>query len=228
MGMRVGMVHYLEVSHLYSLGTRKSPEFLALKDEYDKLDQEVCAMPEFRSEHRHPYMTPAFDGIFFPSNLEVANEGLREFGSRLRKGARVADLGGGDGRIACLAALYGSKRAVSIEGHPRIWAISQMQHARLLAKPGFEYLRNVEMVNMDFFKYDLTGFDIVFMYYPEPADPYRFNRDLHLKLARELSLGGLFIEHRAGNINHIVYEKRVDPYLKDMEYPETVVEQDVP
>ena len=157
-----------------------------LSEKFRALDQARIVSGRFPGENGLPYKKEAFNGVFLPTELEKADQAFQEIG--LGPGHTFVDLGGGDARIAFLAAMYGAK-SVSIEGDKEIHRLAMENQALLGKEKAFDRIKKVGLVRGDFFRQDLSSFNTVFVYYPDSGDVIDFSDRLDFKLKSQLQAG---------------------------------------
>ncbi len=114
-------------------------------------------------------------GLFYPSLLDDLIPALR---AALRPGARLLDLGSGDGRVVFLASLLGA-HATGIEYDRAMHRIAIAARDRLA---GLVDPERAVLQRGDFFRVDYSAYDVLYYY---QAGAYAEKR-LGLKIAAEL------------------------------------------
>lgn len=114
-------------------------------------------------------------GLFYPSLLDDLVPALR---AAVRPGARLLDLGSGDGRVVFLASLLGA-HATGIEYDRALHRIAVDARGRL---EGLIDPERADLRRGDFFKVDYSGYDVLYYYL---SGAYA-ERRLTLKIAVEL------------------------------------------
>ncbi len=115
-------------------------------------------------------------GLFYPSLLD---ELLPAFEATVMPGVRFLDLGSGDGRVVFLAALLGAQ-ASGIEYDRHLHRIALEARRRL---EGIMPVDRAELRRGDFFRADLTTYDVIFYFgsgsYAEDRMLAKLGRDMH-------------------------------------------------
>ncbi len=118
---------------------------------------------------------------FVPTTQRTLREVLGA--ADLKKGQLFFELGSGDGRVVRTAVRLYKVRGVGVEMHPMlVW------FARLRAR--MQKLEKIEFRRQNFFKTDLRGADVIFLFLLPGAI-----KKLKLKIADECKKGTLIISH---------------------------------
>jgi SAM-dependent methyltransferase len=128
-------------------------------------------------------VAPSFwGGAWSPTPMRVV-DGMLDM-AQLAGHETLYDLGAGDGRVLFRAAKTRAAQVVGVEIDPvKCWFLKAMVCAKGLS--------SVRIVKGDFFRVDLSGADVVFLY----LSPAAHNR-LREKLERELKTGARVVSYR--------------------------------
>ena len=143
-------------------------KFKELQQAYQEFEQNLV-------KHGQLPMRSTRDGFWGASSLIAMFELFNKIG--LDKFKHFADFGSGDGRITILASLF--TKATGIESDKKLFGIAKDMKNKLGS--------NANFVHEDFFAYDLSKFDLIFMY-PDK----RFDKEFEEKLQKEFK-GDVFI-----------------------------------
>lgn len=119
---------------------------------------------------------------FVPTSSDWCNKILKE--ANLIKGKIFLEMGSGDGRLLRLANLRYGVKCIGLEINPVL-----IIYSRIITK--FSHLNNISYIIKDFFKYDLSSCDYVYVYLlPKTI------AKLTPKFIKECKHGTIIISHR--------------------------------
>ncbi len=164
-------------------------------------DADIAPLEQIFSGRTSPRYTMDGGGLYVASRLADVRDAICAAG--LERGERFLDLGSGDGRVVCLAALIGAK-AKGIESDPELHQAAIERAACVIeAYRGSEFALEIELTHGDFLDHPLGDADVVFYY---GGGNVRRVKEVNGKLSREMKPGARAIIFRTQKIPDLKME----------------------
>jgi hypothetical protein len=139
--------------------------------------------------------------------------------------AKIADLGSGCGKFCFMTRLaFPNTEVVGFELNPQLAAASRKNQEKLAHIPG---VKDTIFKERDFLKEDLTGFDLLYLFYTVPEERCKTAEEYNRKLAQKLAGDGGMKKGAKlivlGEVGEIQSEDLKREKIKVGEFPLTII-----